>query len=368
MRVKDSGIEIATSTSRFPLYCGKCGVKLEKEAFYCGNCGYQILGIVRPGPESFQIPRSNLLDDIKEAWRGVLLRRLPISRPSSEVYEWREPFTSPVLLIALATIVGFLVALAINVRFQCQSIWGAQNCNSFQFNPGVVIGVAVLPAFYFGWLWRQSRLKTEPLTLIVLLFGLGALSVLLALGFEVAVLPRGYAFLAGVIEEPCKILGVYYVATRRRFHKEFNGPMDGLVWGAAVGAGFAIVESAGYLVRPLILGQLAFPEASSTIASDLIIRNLAGPGHMVWTGIVAWWLGMVKASRGGFSRRDLIPGLSIAVIFHGLWNALGLFSILLLLPIYAYLFHKLAKEAHREELAWGYQSSQIPKLHHGIMH
>jgi RsiW-degrading membrane proteinase PrsW (M82 family) len=210
-------------------------------------------------------------------------------------------------------------------------------------------------------------LKTEPLTLIVLLFGFGALATILAIGLELAFMPQGALFLAGVFEEPSKILGVYYIATRKRFHKEFNGPMDGLVWGAAAGAGFAIVESTEYLVAPLIRGQLGIPGASTLIVVSLLLRNFSGPMHMVWTGIVAWWLGLVKASRGRFTGRDLIPGLFVAIVLHGLWNALDLVSLIILLPIYVYLFRKLAKEAHREELAWGYQSIQVPKLHRGII-
>jgi len=245
---------------------------------------------------------------------------------------------------------------------QCVSAIGLKFCNGFTVNPGLIIVVAIVPAAYFIWLWQQARLKPEPWTIIVLLFGFGALSTILALVINSLLGIAAAPFLAGLVEEPCKIFGVFYLAKHKRYGKEFDGPMDGLVWGAAAGAGFAIVESTGYLVIPIIGSQFNI-DVGQTVAGALLIRNLVGPGHMIWTGIVAWWLGIVKATRGTITRRDLIPGLAIAIVLHGLWNGLGIISFITLLPAYAYIFHKLATEAHREEIIWGYAAMRAQETH-----
>jgi RsiW-degrading membrane proteinase PrsW (M82 family) len=61
---------------------------------------------------------------------------------------------------------------------------------------------------------------------------------------------------------------------------------------------------------------------------------------------------------------DLIPGLVVAMLIHGLWNGLphiiGIFVLLMSIPI-AFWMYKFSKEASRDEALWGYATGLAPK-------
>jgi RsiW-degrading membrane proteinase PrsW (M82 family) len=90
--------------------------------------------------------------------------------------------------------------------------------------------------------------------------------------------------------------------------------------GAAVGAGFAAFESAGYAMNYLLT------EGDSGMFNNLAIRGLLAPfGHVVWTAIAAGAVWRVKGDRP-FSlemlqdRRCFAPIVAVMVL-HAIWNS-----------------------------------------------
>ncbi len=83
-------------------------------------------------------------------------------------------------------------------------------------------------------------------------------------------------------------------------HKRHDSEMDGLILGAAVGMGFAALESNGYAFT-------AFLESNGSISTTVgvtLIRGLLSPlGHGTWTAILASVL--FRESRNGHFRIDL---------------------------------------------------------------
>lgn len=128
------------------------------------------------------------------------------------------------------------------------------------------------------------------------------------------------AYWAGPIEEPAKLFATIFMA--RKFY--LNGRiLTGLLCGAAVGAGFAIFESAGYVFGSLVTlmsGRYSDPDFI------MILRALLSPfGHIVWTAITAGALWRVmgqecfsidKLLQGRFLRIAIVP-----VILHMFWNS-----------------------------------------------
>jgi RsiW-degrading membrane proteinase PrsW (M82 family) len=124
----------------------------------------------------------------------------------------------------------------------------------------------------------------------------------------------------GFIEEFAKILGVLAIARLKWHDSEMDGlmEMDGLILGAAVGMGFAALESTGYAFA-------AFLESEGSISAAVeitLLRGLLAPMmHGTWTAILASML--FREIRNGRFRINLqVIGAYIFVsILHSMWNA-----------------------------------------------
>lgn len=155
-------------------------------------------------------------------------------------------------------------------------------------------------------------------TLLSLFFMGGVLSVFIALlGFEWLDLSWLGASSAGIIEECGKLFTVVVISRAVRHRYILNG----LLFGAAVGAGFAGFESAGYAFE-MLWASRSFDQTTGLI----LLRGLLTPfGHVPWTAFAAGALWRVKGERpfsltmlGNFS---FLKAFSIPVALHMLWNA-----------------------------------------------
>ena len=121
--------------------------------------------------------------------------------------------------------------------------------------------------------------------------------------------------IAGLVEEPAKLLALTLVV----FNTRYSYTLNGLLFGAAVGTGFAAFESAGYAFSYLI-------EYGDQVMSDVITtRGLLSPfGHIAWTAICGAALWKVKGDRR-FSVEMLadlrfLRVFVIAIVLHMAWN------------------------------------------------
>lgn len=121
---------------------------------------------------------------------------------------------------------------------------------------------------------------------------------------------------AGPIEEPAKILAVVAFASR---WKDKHWTLNGMLFGAAVGAGFAAFETAGYvLVRSQQFG--------STFGDVMFTRALLAPFmHVIWTAAAGAALWRVRGNRA-FSFELLLNWqflrvLLMVTVIHAVWNS-----------------------------------------------
>lgn len=120
-------------------------------------------------------------------------------------------------------------------------------------------------------------------------------------GFVTAALP----------EELAKFLCVYWFV----WHKpEFDERLDGIVYAARAGLGFALVENVLYL------NQFAGNADFGLIWGARAL--LAVPGHAIWAGFMGYFAAIRRFDRMG---PGLVGGLLLAVVMHGLYDAV-LFS------------------------------------------
>ncbi len=133
---------------------------------------------------------------------------------------------------------------------------------------------------------------------------------------------------AGLVEEPAKLL-VLILVMKMGGLKNKDYILNGLLCGAAVGAGFAAFESAGYAFSTFLLSFLInkdFDYSYNLMYNILVMRGLLSPfGHIIWTGMSAAALWRVKGDKE-FEFSMLFNPLflivfAIAVGLHMIWNS-----------------------------------------------
>ncbi|NCD18935.1 MAG: PrsW family intramembrane metalloprotease [Actinobacteria bacterium] len=117
------------------------------------------------------------------------------------------------------------------------------------------------------------------------------------------------AVVAPVVEEVTKGLGVLGILLWR--HHSFDGPVDGIVYGATVAAGFAFVENILY-----------FAQYGEALGAVFFSRAVMSPfAHVVFTAMTGIALGIASRERSRTAWVWLFPaGLTGAILLHALWN------------------------------------------------
>ena len=189
----------------------------------------------------------------------------------------------------------------------------------------ILIGNFLVPIVFVAFLYDHQHLSILTPETIGRSFAIGGIlgvlgasvleSLLIAPVGQSQGLSLGSALLVGLIEEGCKIVAVILL-TRRTPH---TTAIDGLLTGAAVGMGFAALESTGYAFTAFLTSQ---GHLTASIVST-VLRGLFAPfGHGVWTGI----LGAVLFRSSGPRRfRITIPVILTYLLvsaLHGFWDGL----------------------------------------------
>lgn len=120
---------------------------------------------------------------------------------------------------------------------------------------------------------------------------------------------------APVVEELTKGAGVLLVFWLNRAH--FDGPVDGIVYGGMVGAGFAFTENILYFGS-----SYADSGMPGELAAVFVLRGLFSPfAHVLFTAWTGFALGLC-AVRGNRRRWPLYLALGLlpAMFGHFLWN------------------------------------------------
>lgn len=107
-------------------------------------------------------------------------------------------------------------------------------------------------------------------------------------------------------EELAKLLCVVLFVMRR---PEFDERMDGIVYAAHAGLGFALVENVAYLLR--------VEDPQNLLTVYLLRAFLVVPGHAAWAGIMGYMLARRHFDRQGWGGWG---GLLFAVLLHGSYD------------------------------------------------
>ena len=193
--------------------------------------------------------------------------------------------------------------------------------------------LASAPGLLFLWLFWKRDLDREPKLLVLKLFALGAVFAAPAYFLE-GWLPgptsRAYDNFVrvGLVEEIAKLLPFLLFALR---HREFKGPMDGIVYAVAVALGFATVENALY-ARSFGDDVILYRAFTSTLA------------HVAFSGLWGYAFGVGRGALGAFGAATALHGAFDLLLSPG---APHLLALLALLPAMLVLLYLAVRAANR---------------------
>jgi len=181
---------------------------------------------------------------------------------------------------------------------------------------------AVLAAFVYAWIVASiDRNEKEPwqMLLVGLLWGSMVSAAIAGLLNSIAdsFLNVKAHVVSPFTEEFSK--GAILVLIFKYAEDEFDDALDGLIYGAMVGIGFAMAENATYFFRHEPARDISGQIQTFQFLLRGVLQGLAG--HATYTALIGLGLGLSRQTR----QRELkmllpILGLLLAVLAHALWN------------------------------------------------
>jgi RsiW-degrading membrane proteinase PrsW (M82 family) len=190
----------------------------------------------------------------------------------------------------------------------------------------LIVLVAAAPSLaLLAYFYLRDRYEREPLGHLVAAYLLGAFAMFAAQGLGTVVADLVSAdwlhtggeparvfdafVLAGVIEELAKWVVLIALAYAWR---EFDEPLDGLIYGVAIALGFATVENLLYL-------------SSRGLAIAWQRAIFAVPAHALFGGCMGFYAGRAKFAPAGAGRQrrfrlSLVLSFCVPVAFHGAYD------------------------------------------------
>jgi RsiW-degrading membrane proteinase PrsW (M82 family) len=183
----------------------------------------------------------------------------------------------------------------------------------------------LLSLAWLAFVRRFDRARPEPLWLVIVTFALGAAAVvpvslvewrlgelspytnpeLMTYGGQIRAFPIAlvvYALTVGLVEEGAKLLAAWAVARQRR---EFDEPVDGIIYASAAALGFAALENVRYFAAGRVAGGLVVTRAFMT-----------APAHFLFASIWGYALGQRLID----PKKRVWPFFLLAVFAHGLFD------------------------------------------------
>ncbi|MEJ2211831.1 MAG: PrsW family intramembrane metalloprotease [Anaerolineae bacterium] len=194
-----------------------------------------------------------------------------------------------------------------------------------------VLGAVIPTVFYVSFIWWLDRYEKEPAWLLILSFLWGAvpaaiLSVLLELIADASIFAVSGEGLVGtlasvsvsapLVEESAK--GVALLGLVLLFGREFDDVLDGIVYGAMIGFGFALSENLFAYFLPILA-----TEGLEAGLTNILMRTVVfGFNHAFWTGVTGAAVAYARlASQWRWRLLAPLAGWSAAVALHGIHNA-----------------------------------------------
>src|SRR6267143_2740640 len=230
---------------------------------------------------------------------------------------------------------------------------------------GLVSATLPVPIYLVLVLWID-RYEAEPFWMLATAFFWGALVAVFfaylintASGLIVTALTNdvragaafGAVISAPIVEESAKALILFIFFFFKK--DEFDGVIDGIVYAAMVGLGFAMTENIQYY------GRAVMQAGGGGLTIIFIIRGALAPfSHPMFTSLTGIGLGLARQSRNTLVKIIApIFGLLAAISMHSIWNGSAdifgpagfiLTYLLIMVPAFFIMFVVIALALRRE--------------------
>lgn len=326
------------------MFCVKCGNRLPEGSAFCSYCGASFESASAQGMGSQAQPQfSHVVDTLttkinqvagghgavklrfkdffdavfkhhthEEAEDIFICGTAKTTPPLSEVSaDWPHPWLySRVLLVLLLSALG------------CAILFGT--FGNEKALPGLFfVGSMVVPISVMVFFFETNAPQNISIAEVVKIFFVGGIASILLVYPLNSVFPGSGtgdfvpSMLTGIIEEIAKILIIAFFLNR--LHQR-NYILGGLLIGGAVGAGFAVFESAGYAFDALLAAD------SFSYVTDLIImRGVLSIGmHVAWAAVEGAAICLCEKD-GMFEMSVLTDPRFLVfaggmVVLHGVWD------------------------------------------------
>lgn len=170
----------------------------------------------------------------------------------------------------------------------------------------VIIVLALAPALFWFWFFARQDKHPEPARVLLRVFFWGVLMVIPTTVLESSIDTffgsKVLIALTGLIEEGFKFLAASGIAK----HKNFDEPIDGLIYSTAAALGFATLENLAYMLR--------------ADASLILVRGpITTLGHILFS--LTWGYAM-SLRRFRNARNVLRRGWLLGALLHTVFNAI----------------------------------------------
>ncbi len=217
---------------------------------------------------------------------------------------WPKPWLfARVFIIALIAFLGLYL--------------GVDLFKNINFIPGlIIVGAFAVPFTTLIFFWEMNAPQNIAFyRIIYVVFIGGILSMLVALVFFDILKNNINPITIGIAEELAKVITVIYFVRNLKYRYVLNG----LLLGAAVGAGFAAFETAGYALRSLLSGD------PYNLYITILWRGILAPGgHVAWAALTGAGFCIVQGDKkfelNMLIKPSFIRIFILVVLMHALWD------------------------------------------------
>ena len=312
--------------------CPECGAKLKGDEINCPECGYPInkknaTNIITENLDKITGAKSESYVKFKDLFKNTFKKHT--EEELDEVFVCGSEKTTPkvedINPKQASAWVYFKILLFFLIAYIPTRI-GFITYGNTNFLPIMVMLAAfAVPVTILIFFFEINLFRNIPFYKVIKYFVLGgSLSLILAIlyfslpYFETNATTQTFtgALLIGLVEEAAKAVIVAIFLFKSKKSKYI---LNGLLVGAAVGAGFAAFETAGYILRYGMSGGV------QTMLEIIKLRGFLAPGgHVAWAAIegaaLMYVKGFDKLDKKHINDKRFLLICLIPVVLHGIWD------------------------------------------------